>query len=205
MSRFTRINTKCEQDKTCSLLMAVKKIRVNQREKSLLTWASQAIQDCTSPRTYLTGYRNSAKGLKPEQKLAWRYDKEHNPHKPLINGRNFTEIVLSLKKLPNGAVIAIEFAHISYPKEKKRISEPITKFVFLGKVIILTPETQKGRCVYGLGADSFSQGEINLLLKNLGIHVLDRSSDINTFSDKFPVIEGITKHDIYFFGKCMLD
>jgi len=204
MSRFTRINTKHEQNKTHSLLIAIKNIRIAQRKKSLLIWAKKVLQECTSPRTYLTGYRGSARGLRPKQKSAWRYDKNRSPHKAIINGRDFTEIVLSLKKLLNGIAITIESAHISYPKEERGIYEPITKFVLLGKIIILTPETQKGRCVYGLGANSFSQEKIDLLLKDLGINVLNRSRNINAFSDKFPVIAGITEHDIYFLGKCML-
>ncbi len=204
MSQFTRINTRRERNGTHLLLIETKKVRSAQRKKSLWIWAEQAIRNCTSLRVYLTGYRNSAKGLKSKQKLAWHCDKENNPHKPLTNGRDFTEIVLDLEKFPNSAIITIELARVSYLK-KKGIHEPVTKFILLGKIIILTPETQKGRCTYGLGVDFFSQERINLLLGDLGIQLLNSSSDINAFSEKFPVIEGITKHDIYFLGKCVLN
>ncbi len=204
MSRFTRINTKHERSGTHPLLMEIKKVRLAQRKKSLWTWGKQTIEDCTSLRTYLTGYRSSVKGLKPEQKLAWRYDRKHNPHRALSNGRDFTEIILGIKNLPDSVVITIKLARVAYPKKRKGIYEPATKFVLLGKIIILTPETQKGRCTYGLGVDFFPEEKIGLLLQDLGIQLLSCSSNVNVFSEKFPVIEGITKHDIYFFGKCIL-
>ncbi len=166
------------------------------RKACLLQYLSAALQNCTQMRAYSVG---NWKWRKIRRAKAWHSEK-CNPLMPSISGRNFSEIVLGLKEDVSAVAITIEKANVCYPRRRKAVIVPLTRFIHLGNIVFNIPDTQKGKGELQIGVSGISRRAtkeilIDLVVKTLLISWPEEAGD--------NILEA-NKHDIKLVGKYFL-